>query len=140
MKLLAIYSFIYAVTKASSSDKLVKLNVLPNEIADNMRQCALKAAESTSNERMGTRGKAAAAKIESDYFCAEFTKQASDLISATISNDIKRMFWNAAWYTANTRKGYRNDAKTAKDAMNSRYQRRVSQTGIEINLKFFERN
>ena len=88
-----------------------KLNILPIDVAEEIKKCAEAAAQSTANERFGSKGEADAQKVYWNEHAAEFTKKADGLLSKNICGNIQYMFWFQAWRTANERKGYRSDAK-----------------------------
>lgn len=86
------------------------MDVLPVDIAEEMKECALSAGKSTTEERFGRKGEADANKVGWNEHAESFTEKSDGLLSPEICADIKTMFWYQAWRTANERKGYRSDA------------------------------
>ena len=90
------------------------MNILPVDVAEEMKECALSAGHSTANERFGTQQEADVQKIHWNEHAENFKKHSVGLLSAETCDDIKSMFWFQAWRTANERKGYdyQSDIKT----------------------------
>ena len=95
-----------------ASGSVDKLNFLPTDVSEEIKKCAEAAAQSTANERFGSKGEADARKVHWNEHAAAITKKADGLLSKDICGDIQYMFWFQAWRTANERKGYRGDAKS----------------------------
>jgi len=93
------------------------LNIVPNDVAGLMKECALSASWYTANTRYGYDNDAAADYVRYQNYAAEFTLLAEDLISADVSADIRDMFYFAAWAAANERKGYGDEAAADRERM-----------------------
>ena len=91
-----------------------KLNILPVDVAEEIKACSEAAAQSTANERYGSQGEADAQKVHWNEHAASFVRKSDGLLSKEICSDIKMMFWFEAWRTANERKGYDGDAADDK--------------------------
>ena len=97
------------------------MNVLPNDVAEKMKDCAWAAAWHTANTRMGSKGDAQADKVRFHDNADEFKRKATGILTGQVCDRIKWMFWDAAWHTANTRKGYNKDATKDKTNMEAGY-------------------
>lgn len=97
------------------------LKIFPADIAEEMKECAEKASWSCAKERKGKRGEADAEKVAFEQHADAFKKKSVGLLSPNTCDDIKWMFWNAAWHTANTRAGYSSDASRDKAKMEEHY-------------------
>ena len=95
------------------------LDVLPNDVAEKMKDCAWATAWHAANTRMGSEGDAQADKVSFQDNADEFKQKATGIL--TEEDHIKWMPWNAAWYTANTRKGYDDDATKDKENVEAGY-------------------
>lgn len=104
------------------------LKVLPNDVAEEMKECALRGSWHCAKVRKGKRGDADAEKVAFEHHADAFKKKSEGLLSTTTCDEIKSMFWFAAWHTANTRKGYNSDASRDKRDMETHYQN-VLKTG-----------
>ena len=93
----------FVSVQAANNDPL---NVLPKDIAEPMQWCAWHAGWTTSNERYGFTGEATADKTKFEDYAIKFTKAANGLIPEEVCDDIKLMFFNVGWVTANERYGY----------------------------------
>lgn len=98
------------------------LSILPSDVAEEMKMCSQKASWSCAKERMGSRGDADAEKVAFEQHAESFKKKSVGLLSTSTCDEIKSMFWFAAWHTANTRKGYEKDAKNDKKRMEEHYE------------------
>jgi len=110
------------------------MDKLPKDIAQGMLDCALNVAKSTANERFGSEGESIAALLNFEKSAAVFTEKASDLLSKSVCDDIKWMFWNAAWATANERRGYNGDAKKDRKRMEESCQKIVNSKLVTASL------
>ena len=86
-----------------------------------MRNCAEQAALTTANDRFGSRQNMKDARGKFNDQAEDFKKKASDHLSNSTCEDIKWMFWNAAWAAANERKGYGVDGGKNKEKMEEHY-------------------
>ena len=112
------------------------MDVLPNDVAEKMKDCAWAAAWHAANTRMGSEGDAQADKVHFHDNADEFKQKATGILTEEVCDHIKWMFWNAAWYTANTRRGYDDDATKDKENMEAGYRailasREISETLAE---------
>lgn len=98
------------------------MNVLPADVAEQMKWCAWRASWHCSNTRKGYKGDAGTDKVAFNDHADAFKMKSSDLLSAETCDNIKWMFWNAAWHTANTRWNYKQDAQKDKERMEEHYQ------------------
>ncbi len=116
------------------------MDILPYDIAEDMKECCLKASSSTANERLGSRGSARADKVQFEDLAQSFEKKSDQLLSSNVCGNIKEMFWKAAWHTANTRKNYNSDAERDKREMEEAYQHIIKagevSTQLADNLKW----
>ncbi len=110
------------------------INVLPANIAGDMKSCAWFASWYTSNSRSGNIDDAKNDIAAFYDYANKFKVKSSGLLSEQTCNDIKWMFWNAAWYTANTRWSIYNDAKYDKIRMDKHYDNIVSSGEISESL------
>lgn len=77
------------------------MDVLPYDIANDMKSCALKAGLSASHEHIKmSRGEAKAYEMAYNIHAVLFRKKSSDFLSAETCEEIVAMFWHAAQYTA----------------------------------------
>ena len=111
---------LFANVKFTTSDKV---NILPVDVAKEMRESSLAAGWSTANERLGSRSKAKTKKKEWKQHAADFKKESVGILSSSTCSDIKYMFWYQAWRTANIRKGYTSDAKRDLKEVNRLYKK-----------------
>lgn len=93
---------------------MMGLDLFPKDIADELKGLAEKASFSCAEERFGSQGKADAAKIEAGQHFDNFKEKSEGLLLKASCDDISGIFWYEAWYTANTRKGYKSDANRDK--------------------------
>ena len=103
-----------------------KLNTLPVDIAKEMMECAKDAAQSTTNERFGSKGEADARKIKWKDHAANFKKLSDGILKKSTCSDIQYMFWYQAWRTANERKGY---STTSDKKKISSYYNKIKKSG-----------
>ena len=113
---------------------IIKMDVLPGDVAEKMKDCAWAAAWHTANTRMGSKGDAAADKVRFNDNADAFKDKAEGIIAGGTCDKIKWMFWDAAWHTANTRKGYTSDAAKDKDKMEANYRAIVASREISEKL------
>lgn len=97
------------------------MNSLPSDVGEEMKWCAWRASWHCSNTRKGYKSDAAKDKVAFDDHADSFKRNASGLLSTTTCDNIKWMFWEAGWCTANTRWNSREDAKNDKKRMEERY-------------------
>ena len=94
------------------------LTILPSDVAEEIKNCAEKASLHCAKVRMGGRGDADAEKVYFEQHAEAFKMKAKGLLGTSTCDDIKNMFWFAAWHTANTRVGYKSDAARDERQMN----------------------
>lgn len=97
------------------------LNLFPSDVADELKTYAEKASLHCAKVRFGSKGEADAARIEAEQHFEYFKEKSESLLSEKSCNDIKWMLWYAAWYTANTRKGYHGNAAKDKERVDEHY-------------------
>ncbi len=110
------------------------INILPTDAAGQVKNCAWRASWHASNARKGYKGDAATDKVAFNDYADAFKKKMDGILSKETCNDIKWMFWNAGWYTANTRWWYYNDAKNDKKNMEKLYNKIVARGEVSRTL------
>ena len=110
----------------------VPINKLPEDVASDMKNCALSASWHCANTRFGH--DAAADKMNFEKNADSFKMKLSGKLLADTCDEIKWMFWNAAWFTANTRVGYTTDAVRDKAAMEKHYRNYVKRGEMTVEL------
>lgn len=98
------------------------MDAFPADVAEQMKWCAWRASWHCSNTRKGYKGDASTDEVAFNDHADAFKKKSSEFLSAETCDDIKWMFWNAAWHTANTRWNYKKDAKKDKEKVEEHYQ------------------
>ena len=109
------------------------LEILPLDVAEELKGYAEKAAWHCSKMRLGDRGEADADKIEAKNHYDSFKERCKGLLSDRSCEDIRSMLWNAGWYAANKAKSkrcwwfnkrnqYKADAASDKIAVQAMYQ------------------
>ena len=83
------------------------LEILPLDVAEELKGYAEKAAWHCSKMRFGDRGEADADKIEAKNHYDSFKERCKGLLSDRSCEDIRSMLWNAGWYAANKAKSKR---------------------------------
>ena len=99
----------------------MSLKVLPENIAKDTKECASRASWHCAKVRKRSRGDADAEKVGFEKHADSFKKEADGLLSNSTCDEIKWMFWNAEWHTANTRVGYHSDASSDKERMEQHF-------------------
>merc|ERR1712224_42328 len=112
-----LFTLLFCVAAAFEKQPAENLNILPNDVASLMKECALSASWYTANARYGYSNDAAADLVRYDSYKGEFAQLAEDLLSADVSLDIAEMFMSSAWAAANERKGYSGDAAADRERM-----------------------
>ena len=112
----------------------MSINILPKDIADELKACAEKASWHCARLRMGKKGAADAEKIDMGKHFKIFKQKSEGLLSERSCDEIKGMFWYAAWHTANTRVGYKSDAKRDKIQMEEHFEKLVSAGDVQKSL------
>ena len=110
------------------------LNIFPGDVAKEIKECAQKASAHCAKVRMGKRGDADAEKVAFEQRAESFKKKAEGLLSTSTCDEIKWMFWSAAWHTANTRVGYKSDAARDERQMNEHFDKIVKSREITEKL------
>ena len=95
------------------------INILPQDAATELKECASAAGWYAANIRKGYSGTAAKANVK--RHTANFKEKMAGIISSGTIDNIKDMFVYSSWYTANTRKGYSSDARRDRKRVNSEY-------------------
>ena len=109
------------------------LEVLPVDVAEELKGYAEKASWHCCKMRLGDRGDADADKIEAKNHFDSFKEKCKGLLSNRSCEDIRSMLWNAAWYAANKTKSkrcwsftkrnqYKADAASDKIGVQAMYQ------------------
>ena len=98
------------------------MNVLPADVAEEMKKCAWYVSWHCSNTRKGNIGEAGKDAVAFNDHADAFKKKSSDFLSAETCDDIKWMFWDAAWHTANTRSNFKQDTKKHEEMVEKHYQ------------------
>ena len=112
---------------------VVPLEILPLDIAEELKGYAEKAAWHCSKMRLGDRGDADADKIEAKKHYDSFKEKCKGLLSDRSCEDIRSILLNAAWYAANKEKSkrcwwftkrnqYKADADSDKIGVQAMYQ------------------
>jgi len=112
-----LLSLLFCVAAAFEKQPAENLNIVPNDVAGLMKECACSAGWYTANIRYGYDNDAAADLVRYNSYKAEFAQLAEDLLSADVSLDIAEMFMSSAWAAANERKGYSGDAAADRERM-----------------------
>ena len=113
------------------------LEILPLDVAEELKGYAEKAAWHCSKMRLGDRGDADADKIEAKNHYDSFKEKCKGLLSGKSCENIRSMLWNASWYAANKTKSkrcwqltkrnqYKADAASDKKGVQEMYQDVVS--------------
>lgn len=109
------------------------LEILPMDVAEELKGYAEKASWHCSKMRLGDRGDADADKIEAKNHFDSFKEKCKGLLSDRSCEDIRSMLWSAAWYEANKtktkrcwwltkRNQYKADAASDKIILQAMYQ------------------
>ena len=109
------------------------LEILPFDVAEELKGYATKAAWHCSKMRLGDRGEADADKIEAKNHYDSFKEKCEGLLSDRSCEDIRSMLWSTAWYAANKTKSkrcwrftkrnqYKGDAASDKRGVQAMYQ------------------
>lgn len=112
-----LLSLFFCVAAAFEKQPAENLNILPNDIASYMKECALSASWYTANARYGYSNDAAADLVRYDQHATEFADLSVDLLSDDVTTDIAEMFMSSAWAAANERVGYDGDAAADRERM-----------------------
>ncbi len=92
------------------------------------------AAWTAANERFGSSAESKEKKVEFEAKAAEFKARSKNILSDEVCDDIKLMFWNASWATANERKGYKDDAEKDKRGMEEHYENIIDSNEVQMAL------
>ncbi len=119
----------------ASSGDIAALEILPVDVAKELKGYAEKAASHCTKMRLGNRGEAGADKIESKNHFDSFKEKCKGLLSDKTCEDMRSMLWHTAWYVANTTKSkrirrwqysmrnrYKSHAASDKRIMQKKYQ------------------
>ncbi len=98
------------------------MDILPYDIAEVMKECCLKASSCTTNTCFGSSGTAKANKVQFEDLAQSFKNKSDQLLSANACDNIKEMFWKAAWHTVNRTRYYKSDAERDKREVEEAYQ------------------
>ena len=104
------------------------------DVAEELKSYAEKASSHCAKVRFGKKGEADADEIEAEQHYDHFKERSKGLLSDKSCENIKWMLWREAWYTANTRKGYKDDAKKDKEAVKQHYQRVIEEGEVSTAL------
>ena len=118
------------------------LEILPLDVAEELKRYAEKAASHWSKRLLGVRGEADADRIEAKKHYDSFKEKCKGLLSDRSCEDIRSMLWNAARYKANKAKSkrcwllfernqYKKDAASDKRGVQAMYHAVLN--GGEIN-------
>lgn len=110
------------------------LNIFPSDVANELKSYAETASSHCAKARFGKKGEADAAKIKAEQHYDNFKEKSEGLLSDTSCENIKWMLWRAAWYTANTRKGYKGDAEKDKQGVEDQYQKVIQKREVSETL------
>ncbi len=110
------------------------INILPTDAAGQAKGCSWRGSWHASNLRKGYKGDAATDEVAFNDYADAFKKKMEGILSEETCNDIKWMFWNAAWYTANTRWLYYGDAQKDKERMEKHYDNIVGSGEVSSEL------
>ncbi|KAJ7370461.1 hypothetical protein OS493_032025 [Desmophyllum pertusum] len=116
-----------AVSKAT-------FGVQMNDVADELKSYAEKASSCCSKVRFGRKGEADAAKIEADQHYDNFKDKSKGLLTDKSYTNIKLMLWRAAWYAANTRIGYDDDAENDLKSVKEHYYNLINEGEVSETL------
>jgi len=108
---------LFCVAAAFEKQPAENLNIVPNDVATYMKECALSAGWYAANIRYGYDNDAAADLVRYNSHAAEFAQLSVDLLSDDVTTDIAEMFLSSAWAAANERKGYSGDAAADRERM-----------------------
>ena len=109
------------------------LQILPLDVAGELKGYAEKAAWHCSKMRLGDRGEADADRIEAKNHYDSFKEKCKGLLSDRSCEDIRSMLWHTAWYAASKTKSkrcwrfpkrnqYKEDAASDKRRVQATYQ------------------
>ena len=99
------------------------MNVFPADIAEDVTSCAMAAGWHASYSRKGKKGDSGASEVAFHDYVRAFTKKSAELLSAETCDNIKWMFWHAAWQVVNTLWRRRNEAEEGGLKVTERYQK-----------------
>ena len=134
----------------TTSGDIEALEILPLDVAKELKGYTEKASSHCAKMRLGNRGEADADKIESKNHFDSFKEKCKGLLSGKSCEDIKSMLWYTAWHAANTTKSkrswqcakrnrYKADAASDKRVIQAKFQDVVSKGEISealaINVK-----
>ena len=97
------------------------INILPQDAAKDLKDCAWAAGWYAANIRAGYNGDAANDKANLRRHAENFKDKMAGIISSGTVKNIREMFEYSSWHTANTRVGYHSDARRDRDRVNSEY-------------------
>ena len=108
------------------------LEILPLNVANELKGYAEKAGWHCVKVRFGNRGEADANKVESKNHFDSFKEKCKGLLSKKTCEDMRSMIWHTAWHAANTtkskqswqfaeRKQYKSEAASDKQEIEARY-------------------
>ena len=83
------------------------LEILPLDVAEELKGYAEKAAWHCSKMRLGDRGDADADRIEAENHNDSTKEKCKGLLSDRSCEDVRSMLWSTAWYAANKTKSKR---------------------------------
>ncbi|XP_078380466.1 uncharacterized protein LOC144663408 [Oculina patagonica] len=110
------------------------LEILPLDVAKELKGYAEKAASHCAKMRLGNRGEANADKIESKNHYDSFKEKCRGLLSDKSCEDIKSMLWYTAWHAANATKSKR--MRSWQCAKRNRYKSVAASDGRVIQTKY----
>ena len=97
------------------------INILPQDAATELKQCAWAAGWYAANIRQGYTSDAASDRENVRRHTNNFKQKMAGIVSGGTVDDIKQMFMYSSWHTANTRRGYHSDARRDRDRVNRYY-------------------
>ena len=127
--------------ETTTSGDIEALDILPLDVATELKGCAEKAGCHCAKMGLGNRGEADADKIESENHFDSFKEKCKGLLSDKSCEDIKSMLWSTAWHVANTTKSkrswqcakrnrYKSNAASDKRGIQAKYNDVVSKGEI----------